>query len=1195
MSLVSSATTKMTWEAYKASQKQNNGGTSEVVPTNHVMTWNEYKASQSGENIDTQEIVEQEPTKRGIMDRIFGMLGYSGITEGLYNMVDDDENSTFASGLREGLKYMNPFTNDVSGRHTFSDFLEEAGWEDKNPDKLGLDDIGRGIVGFAGDVLTDPLTYINPYGAISKVVKGTGIGTDVAKGLINVGKADEITKEISRVIGGVNAENIARLKKLDFDTAKKIVMEGPIGHLSEEEINAAAEQLVQDFNYKVLKLREGGDGLTIGAKFLPFSNKIKIGDKTLASFSKELISSKKLRELGDKTIAPYYNDLAKKLRTSRIGSKFNTNAIFEKYADENLASSAALFHAKNLLEGVDRINLDIADIKNGKYIQDYFESLDEDAQLDFLDAIESGIFDDVLKQKEDVNNIKSALGSENNEDELKKIRELYNSVEEYKKTTGYDDLIKKREELLSQGYQSAFPVRQDFDDEEMFNKALNKWVQENPNSNGKITDIEFDIDKPYITDATGNTVRKRDGLKLIDDDKTVQLLTKKYEQKSGHKWFEDVEELFGATPNHQQSTNSLLKPTYNSMKERFGDEGLKVAKLIIDRMAKAADDEVARGLLSKDAAEKLKGSYLMHISKLDKEAFDKLLQENNGAWNPDILGFIKNYNHRRAVILDDKGKPIKNTINNVNDFYAEKFGERILETALHEIYLSRALGSNRLIYGHDVQKFIDNNFTKELDWFTTADEGYSKIMSYKDIENVIYRAAHKNGKFKPIGEAFGIDESELIKTLKENSDSSDPDDWGFADPDEKIKYLRDMFKRIGDENSSVMYAPNIPMQTINETQESLLYGLIGEKSALKIKPRQMRTDLLQITNQLSRKQQQRLQSDTLNLYDRLLTIWKLNNTLVMPGFHLQNAVSNAFQSFLAISEDALNPKKLKRAYTIFTNPDPKQIMKIGDKEYTYKELNYMATKLGVIDDMFHTFEFNRSGEGGMLPHIPKGLDPTDVEGFVLNKIGTNVGTKIEGTQRMNLWLSCLEKGQTPKQAVETVNKYLFDYSDLTDFEQQTVKRVIPFYTFMKKNAPMELEAMLTQPQKFVQLQKGFTNFEKMGGDYEGENERNEWRQEYIQIPNTGYGVSDQLPYNQLERIVDPQKVLGQTSPLIKTPLEMIMGKYMYTGIDIGGPVEYIANQTAPTKVAYNTANKDGVLNKILYAIGQLDGFPIGEM
>ena len=245
--------------------------------------------------------------------------------------------------------------------------------------------------------------------------------------------------------------------------------------------------------------------------------------------------------------------------------------------------------------------------------------------------------------------------------------------------------------------------------------------------------------------------------------------------------------------------------------------------------------------------------------------------------------------------------------------------------------------------------------------------------------------------------------------------------------------------------------------------------------------------------------------------------------------------------------------------------------------------------------MFHTFEFKRDGEGGMIKGLPKGLDPTDVEGFVLNKIGTEVGTKIEGTQRMNLWLSCLERGNTPEHARDIVNKYLFDYSDLTDFEQQTVKRIIPFYTFMKKNAPMELEAMLNQPQKFSQLQKGITNFEKMGGDYKGENERNEWRQEYIQIPNTGYGVADQLPYNQLERIVDPQKILGQTSPLIKTPIEMMTGDYIYTGIDIGGPIEYLANQTAPTKVAYNTLQKDSILDKLLYATGQLSGFPIGEI
>ena len=444
-----------------------------------------------------QPVAEPQKNKRGVMDRIFGALGYSGITEGLYNMVDDDENSTFASGLREGLKYMNPLTNDVSGRHTFSDFLEEAGWEDKNPDKLGWDDVGRGVAGFAGDVLTDPLTYLNPYSAIAKVVKGTGIGTDVAKGLMNVGKADEITKEIGRVTGGVNAENIARLKQLDFDTAKKIIMEGPVGQRSEEEINAAAEQLVHDFNYKVLKLREGGDDFTIGFNHLPFANKIKIGDKTLDSFKHELVSSKKLRELGDKTIAPYYNDLAKKLRTSRIGSKFNVNALFEKYADENLASSAALFHAKKLLDGINRIDLDIADIRNGAYIQEYFEGLDENAQLDFLEAIETGIFDEVIKYKQTMNEIKGSLGADITDDELQKWQELYNSIEEFKKTSGYNHLVKRREEFLSKGYRQLPPVRQDYNNDETFNAAWSKWVQEHPHMNGRAFNVDVDLDEMF--------------------------------------------------------------------------------------------------------------------------------------------------------------------------------------------------------------------------------------------------------------------------------------------------------------------------------------------------------------------------------------------------------------------------------------------------------------------------------------------------------------------------------------------------------------------------------------------------------------------------------------------------------------------------------------------------------------------------
>ena len=131
----------------------------------------------------------QKKTDRGVMDRIFGVLGYNGVVEGLYNLVDDAEDSTFFTGLGEGLKYMNPFTADVSERHSFSDVLEELGWE--NDDGVSASDVGRGVLGFVGDVLLDPITYFNPYSSISKVVKGTGKAADVAGTLSKIAKADD--------------------------------------------------------------------------------------------------------------------------------------------------------------------------------------------------------------------------------------------------------------------------------------------------------------------------------------------------------------------------------------------------------------------------------------------------------------------------------------------------------------------------------------------------------------------------------------------------------------------------------------------------------------------------------------------------------------------------------------------------------------------------------------------------------------------------------------------------------------------------------------------------------------------------------------------------------------------------------------------------------------------------------------------
>ena len=93
---------------------------------------------------------------------------------------------------------------------------------------------------------------------------------------------------------------------------------------------------------------------------------------------------------------------------------------------------------------------------------------------------------------------------------------------------------------------------------------------------------------------------------------------------------------------------------------------------------------------------------------------------------------------------------------------------------------------------------------------------------------------------------------------------------------------------------------------------------------------------------------------------------------------------------------------------------------------------------------------------------------------------------------MNLWIGRLKKGDDFEEATRKVDQFLFDYSDLTDFEQNIMKRVIPFYTFMRKNIPMELEAMLNTPSIFRNINYGIDEIQNMDENTVPEHKRNEW-------------------------------------------------------------------------------------------------------
>lgn len=83
--------------------------------------------------------------------------------------------------------------------------------------------------------------------------------------------------------------------------------------------------------------------------------------------------------------------------------------------------------------------------------------------------------------------------------------------------------------------------------------------------------------------------------------------------------------------------------------------------------------------------------------------------------------------------------------------------------------------------------------------------------------------------------------------------------------------------------------------------------------------------------------------------------------------------------------------------------------------------------------------------------------------------GFATGTTLENNTRLALYLDTLAKTGSRKAARANVKKSLFDYADLSPFEQNVMKRFVPFYTWSRKNIPAQIEALIKNPQRAVKV------------------------------------------------------------------------------------------------------------------------------
>lgn len=235
--------------------------------------------------------------------------------------------------------------------------------------------------------------------------------------------------------------------------------------------------------------------------------------------------------------------------------------------------------------------------------------------------------------------------------------------------------------------------------------------------------------------------------------------------------------------------------------------------------------------------------------------------------------------------------------------------------------------------------------------------------------------------------------------------------------------------------------------------------------------------------------------------------------------------------------------------------------------------------------------------------LPSGRVLEDVQGDipgVLDRIGLPGKYHGTGQQFMHAvsetrdhfpryaqFIDSLMKSHKPfEQAVEEagslVRKWHPDGLDVTSFERNIVKTVLPFYSWMRKAIPLVIETALTSPGKIkaypqlieaIQIYNGINPQDDISQPFPTNQLFPDWLREKGIGPTFGGPgsytiVNPSVPgQDVLSSIFTPKNTIeGYLNPLIKAPVEMLQGHEMMTNQGIGGInkqsyLDYLLKQT----------------------------------
>ena len=380
-------------------------------------------------------------------------------------------------------------------------------------------------------------------------------------------------------------------------------------------------------------------------------------------------------------------------------------------------------------------------------------------------------------------------------------------------------------------------------------------------------------------------------------------------------------------------------------------------------------------------------------------------------------------------------------------------------------------------------------------------------------------------------------------------------------------------------------------------------------------PKQIATQLDNLQRQLER-DIFKTPHKSIELFDKVQRMWKTGVTIYSPSHHIRNLNGDIYLAALdgvvtpgpyLIATKVMHafPTRYKDLESVFNIMDPQLreralrsrpgnavlTTRKGEK-VTAEQLYQAAESQGLFIRAMHVEDL----VGDNAPAFGTFGAKFKPFGGKVYDAATRTSELRDHWVRLAHFADILSKSNQPlrvaiEQAGRRVKKFHPDGMDLTGFEQNVLRRVIPFYSWMRKATPLVIEGAIMRPNVTMAFPKAMANLQTLTGiESEGPGDPfpldqmfPEWLKEKgigpVLQPGSGIGrdetwrgeapgytiINPTNPFlDQIQQLGSPEKtLLSSLSPGARIPIELLTGQTSL-GIPLesveGGTPGYLAQQ-----------------------------------